>query len=89
MADEVFSFTVTNNTDLAIEQLWASPDNEEWFEFGLPEEGVPSGEVVTIAWDERTNDSPCEWWIKAVFEDESESEPAIFDFCANPDLVFG
>ncbi len=89
MADDVFSFTVTNNSELAIAELWASPDDEEWFQFGLPEDGIESGETVTIVWDERTNDSPCEWWIQIVFEDESESDPYVFDFCQNPDLVVG
>ena len=85
---EVFTFTVTNNTELAIAELWGSPDNEEWFIFDLADDGIPAGETVTIQWAEFTNESPCEWWIQAVYEDESETESAQFDFCENPDLEF-
>ena len=91
MSDDSFTFTVTNNSELTITELWASPeeeaDDEEWFQFGLPEEGIAPGETITIAWDERTNDSPCEWWIQILFEDESESDPYLFNFCEEPDLV--
>ncbi|MDZ8187767.1 MAG: hypothetical protein RMX96_23320 [Nostoc sp. ChiSLP02] len=88
MSDQ-FTFTVTNNTDLAITELWASPDDDQWSQFTLSDEGIPIGEAVTIAWAEYTNDSPCEWYISAVFEDDSESESALFNFCEEPDLVFG
>jgi hypothetical protein len=84
---DTFTFTVTNETDVNIVELWTSPDDEEWSQFDIGE-GIPSGETMTIAWAEYTNDSPCEWWIQAVYDDDSESEPAIFDFCNNPDLVF-
>ncbi|AKG23706.1 hypothetical protein [Calothrix sp. 336/3] len=88
MSDQ-FTFQVTNNTDLAITQLWASLDDEEWAEFDLGESGIPSGETMTIAWAEHTNDSPCEWYICATYEDESESDSAVFNFCEEPALVFG
>jgi hypothetical protein len=93
MADDTFSFTVTNNSELAIAELWTSPEEEpeddDWYPFVLPEDGIAPGQTVTIVWDERTNDSPCEWWIGIIFEDESESDPYLFDFCQNPDLVVG
>lgn len=86
---DLFTFTVTNQTDLAITELWASVDDEEWASFGLSDSGIPSGETITIAWDEHTNDSPCEWYISAVFEDGSETESALFNFCEEPDLTIG
>ncbi|KYC39502.1 hypothetical protein WA1_32845 [Scytonema hofmannii PCC 7110] len=86
MSDQ-FTFTVTNQTGQAITELWASVDDEEWSQFTLSDEGIPSGETVTIAWAEYTNDSPCEWYISTVFEDESETEPVLFNFCEEPDLV--
>jgi hypothetical protein len=88
MSDQ-FTFTVTNQTELAITELWVSVDDEEWASFSLSEEGIPAGETATIAWAEHTNDSPCEWYISAVFEDESESESALFNFCEEPDIAIG
>ncbi|MBD2494432.1 hypothetical protein [Nostoc sp. FACHB-280] len=87
MSDQ-FTFTVTNETDLAITELWVSLDEDEWLPFTLSDDGIPSGETTTIYWAEYTNDSPCEWYISAVFEDESESESALFNFCKEPDLTF-
>ncbi|AFY33677.1 hypothetical protein [Calothrix sp. PCC 7507] len=87
MSDQ-YTFKVINETDLAITELWVSLDDEDWAEFELGESGIPSGETVTIAWAEYTNDSPCEWYICATFEDESESDSAIFNFCEEPALVF-
>jgi hypothetical protein len=88
MSDQ-FTFTVTNNTEQVITELWVSPDDDEWASFELGEEGILSGETATIAWAEYTNDSPCEWYISAVFEDESESEPALFNFCEELALSIG
>ncbi|BAY13193.1 hypothetical protein [Calothrix sp. NIES-2098] len=88
MSDQ-FTFTVTNNTDQAITELWASPDDEQWSQFTLGEEGIPPSETVTIAWAEYTNDSACEWYISAVFEDDSETDSAVFNFCDEPDIAIG
>ncbi|MGE5657446.1 MAG: hypothetical protein ACM37W_12630 [Actinomycetota bacterium] len=87
MANDTFSFTVTNNTELAISEIWASPDDDEWFQFEIPEEGIAPGETATIYWADWTDDYACEWYISTVFEDESESESVLFNFCENPDLV--
>lgn len=89
MSDDLFTFTVTNNTDQAIAEIWASLDEEEWSSFDLPEEGIPSGESTAIAWAEHTNDLPCEWYVSFVFEDESESDTVLVDFCKNPDITIG
>ncbi|WP_375510548.1 hypothetical protein [uncultured Nostoc sp.] len=88
MSDQ-FTFTVTNKTELTITELWVSVDDEEWASFNLGESGIPSGETATIAWAEYTNGSPCEWYISAVFEDESETESALFNFCKEPALTIG
>lgn len=85
--DDVFTFTVTNETELAITELWASIDEEEWLPFGLPDGGIPPGEAAVMTWAEHTNDSPCEWYVSVVFEDESETESEIFNFCEEPNLV--
>ncbi|MCW5315049.1 hypothetical protein GTQ43_14890 [Nostoc sp. KVJ3] len=88
MSDQ-FTFTVTNESELAITELWVSVDDEEWASFTLSDSGIPSGETATIAWAEYTNNSPCEWYISAVFEDESETESALFNFCEEPALTIG
>lgn len=89
MSDDLFTFTVTNNTDQAILEIWVSPDDEEWSQFELSEEGIPSGGAATVAWAEHTSDSPCEWYISFVFEDESESDAVLVDFCAEPNITVG
>lgn len=89
MSDDLFSFTVTNNTDQTILEIWVSPDDEEWSQFDLPEEGIASGEGATVTWAEHTNDSPCEWYISFVFEDESESETVLVNFCEEPNIAVG
>jgi hypothetical protein len=86
---DLFTFTVTNQSELSITELWVSVDDEEWLPFTLNESGIPSGETETITWAEYTNDSPCEWYISAVFEDESETESALFNFCEEPALTIG
>ncbi|MBW4506833.1 MAG: hypothetical protein KME64_10020 [Scytonematopsis contorta HA4267-MV1] len=86
MSDQ-FTFTVTNQTEQTITELWVSLDDEEWSPFDIGMEGIPSGDTATIAWAEYTNDSPCEWYISAVFEDESETESAVFNFCEEPALT--
>jgi hypothetical protein len=36
---------------------------------------------MTLVWDEKTETSGCEWFIKAVFADDSETAAKKFDFC--------
>ena len=42
---------------------------------------IGPGKTVTLQWDKSTNKSDCEWLIKAVFDDGSETPPKKFDFC--------
>ena len=41
---------------------------------------------MELIWDKSTDNGNCEWHLKAVFADGSESDPAKFDFCEK-DLV--
>ena len=41
---------------------------------------------MTLNWNKSTNNSNCEWFIKAVYADDTLSEPAEVDFCQE-DLV--
>ena len=78
-ADE-FSFKVTNKTKSLIKKILVSQDKKEWgfFEVG---KGIPAGKTVTLSWDKSTNNEECKQWVKAVYADGEEAEPAKFDFC--------
>ena len=79
-ADSNYSFKVKNTTKHTIKKLLASTDDKDYgpFEIG---KGIKPGETVTLAWDKKTDDSDCEWYFKAVFDDGEESESEKFDFC--------
>jgi hypothetical protein len=80
-SDEEYSFTVRNTTEDKITKLLASEDGEKYGSFDVGRAGIPAGKTVTLKWDKSTNDSNCEWFIKAVFEDGSETKAKKFDFC--------
>jgi hypothetical protein len=80
-ADEEYSFKVTNSTDSKITRLLASEDGKEYGNFELSREGIAPGKTVKLTWDKSTNNRGCNWYLKAVFADGSESEAKKFDFC--------
>src|SRR5438309_992937 len=80
-ADEEYSFKVTNSTDSKITRLLASEDGKEYGNFELSREGIAPGKTITLTWDKSTNSRGCNWYLKAVFADGSESEAKKFDFC--------
>jgi|SRR5215204_5353343 len=83
-----YSFKVTNRTDTAIKKLLASEDGEKYGFFDIGK-GIGAGKSATMVWDKSTDEGNCEWYFKAVFADDSESEPVTFDFCEeNLELVF-
>lgn len=87
-AEEEFSFKTHNSTESLITQILVSEDNKNWGQFEVGS-GIKPGETVTLVWDKSTNNEDCNQYVKAVFEDGSESEPAQFDFCeSNLDLEF-
>lgn len=77
---EDYSFETYNSTDNAIRRILVSEDNETWGEFQIGR-GIRPGETVTLVWDEGTDNESCKQFVKAVFDDGSESEPAMFNFC--------
>jgi|SRR6516225_853889 hypothetical protein len=79
--DEEYSFKVHNTTKDKITKLLASEDGEKYGSFDVGSKGIPAGETVTLKWDKSTNDSSCNWYIKAVFDDGSETPAKKFDFC--------
>ena len=79
-AEGEYSFKVTNKTKNTIKKLLASEDGETYgfFEIG---KGIKPGETVTLVWDKSTNKGSCKQFFKAVYDDDSESDPEEFDFC--------
>lgn len=83
-----YSFKVTNRTDTKIKKLLASEDGEKYGFFDIGS-GLAAGKSMTLVWDKSTDEAGCEWYFKAVYADDSESEPVAFDFCEeNLELVF-
>ena len=79
-AEEEYSFKTHNSTGNAITEILVSEDNTTWGKFDIGR-GIKPGETVTLIWDKSTNDEDCNQYVKAVFDDGSESESAQFDFC--------
>jgi hypothetical protein len=80
-----YSFKVENKTKAKIVKILVSEDKKEWGHFEIGE-GIAAGAVVKLNWDKSTNNQECKQWVKAIFEGDEESTPAIFDFCED-DLV--
>jgi hypothetical protein len=80
-SDEEYSFKVHNTTEDRITKLLASEDGEKYGSFDVGRSGIGPDETVTLKWDKSTNKSSCKWFIKAVFEDGSETKAKKFDFC--------
>ena len=78
-ADE-YAFEVTNNTDVLIKKILVSEDGKEYGYFDIGK-GIKPGQTVKLVWDSSTNGEDCEQYVKAVYADGEESEPAVFDFC--------
>lgn len=80
-ADDEYSFKVHNTTKDKITKLLASEDGDEYGSFDVGRAGIAPGQTMTLKWDKSTNNTNCHWFIKAVFEDGSETKAKKFDFC--------
>ena len=80
LADDEYSFKVTNNTKQTIKKILVSEDGKEYGFFDIGK-GIKPGQTVELVWDSSTNGESCEQWFKAVFADGEESEATKFDFC--------
>ena len=85
-SDDEYSFKVHNTTSDKIKKLLASEDGKDYGPFDVGRAGIAPGETMTLKWDKSTNKSSCEWYIKAIFDDGSETKAKKFDFCEE-DLV--
>ena len=83
-AGEQYKFKVTNNTKVWIKKILVSEDGKKYGYFDIGK-GIKPGQTMTLVWDKSTNNEDCNQYVKAVYADDSESEPAIFDFC-DPDV---
>ncbi len=75
-----YTFKVHNNSGDKIVKILVSEDGNNWGFFDIGS-GIPAGKTMELAWDNSTNNEECKQYFKAVFSDNSESEPVIFDFC--------
>ena len=79
--DGDYSFKVHNTTKDKITKLLASEDGKDYGSFDVGKKGIAPDETVTLNWDKKTDKNGCEWFIKAVFADGSETPAKKFDFC--------
>ena len=83
-----YSFKVTNNTDNTIKKLLVAEAGKKYGYFDIGK-GIEPGKTVILVWDKSTNNQACVQYFKAVYADDTESEPAKFDFCEDElELVF-
>ena len=80
-AEDGYKFKVHNTTKDRITKLLASEDGKKYSFFDVGKKGIAPDETITLVWDEKTETSGCEWFIKAVFSDGSETPAKKFDFC--------
>ena len=75
-----YTFTVRNKSRMVILALLTSEKGTRWGTFDIGE-GLDPANSVKLEWDESTDNTGCEWWIKAVYDNGNLSAPAKFDFC--------
>jgi len=75
-----FSFTATNTTDQTVTEILVSENKSDWGYFDIGS-GIKPGATSNLVWSQSANNENCSQWVKAKYADDSESEPAKFDFC--------
>jgi len=75
-----YSFVLHNTTQEKLTGLMVSEDGEKWGKFDVGG-GLKPGESAKFVWDKATNSQSCTQYVKAEFEDGSESKPVQHDFC--------
>jgi hypothetical protein len=78
--DNEYSFVLHNTTKEKITALMVSEDGEKWGKFDIGK-GLEPGESAKLVWNKETNSQACTQYVKAEFEDGSESKPVQHDFC--------
>jgi hypothetical protein len=80
-----YSFKVENTSKLTVKTVLVSQDGKKYIHFNCGD-GIKPGATMKLVWDKSTDNQECKQWMKALYSDGSESEPAKFDFC-EADLV--
>lgn len=81
-----WSFTVTNSTSEAITELQArEAGTSEWGAFAG---SIGRGETATFEWGSGTDNSKCNWEVRAVYSGGTTGDPGTFNFCEKTELVF-
>src|ERR1700681_4471392 len=75
-----YRFKVHNNTKHDIKKILVSDDGKKWGQFDIGD-GIAAGATEELVWDKSTDNGACEWYFKADFDNDDESEPVKFDFC--------
>ncbi|MBW4518098.1 MAG: hypothetical protein KME11_23125 [Timaviella obliquedivisa GSE-PSE-MK23-08B] len=88
--EQMYNFTVTNDTENTITELYVDDaDQEEWGD-NIVYEAIAPGETASFEWaDEDVEEGdPCMYHVRAVFEDDSVAEEIEdgIDFCENPEV---
>src|SRR5256885_13864991 len=78
--EKEYSFVLHNTTEEKITALMVSEDGEKWGKFDIGS-GLKAGESAKFVWDKSTHSEACTQYVKAEFEDGSESKPVQHDFC--------
>ena len=78
--DNEYSFILHNTTQEKITALMVSEDGEKWGKFDIGK-GLEPGDSAKLVWDKSTDSQSCSQFVKAEFEDGSESKPVKHDFC--------
>lgn len=78
--EKEYSFVLHNTTKEKITALMVSEDGEKWGKFDIGS-GLAPGDSAKLVWNKETNSQACEQFVKAEFEDGSESKPVKHDFC--------
>lgn len=81
-----YTFVVENNADQRIVKIEVSEDGDDWAYFDIGR-GIPSGESATLAWDQSTNSSDCEWLFRATFSGGDVLDSDWVDFCEDDVVI--
>jgi hypothetical protein len=89
--EQMYNFTVTNDTENTITELYVDDAEEEEWGDNIVDEAIAPGETASFEWaDEDVEEGdPCMYHVRAVFEDDSAAEEIEddIDFCENPEVV--
>jgi len=81
-----WTFTVTNSTTGAITSIEVrEKGTQEWGSFNG---GLAVGESATFEWGADSNNTSCNWEIRANYADGTTGDAATFNFCEKTDLTF-